>query len=238
MFSFAISRPQEYRFEAGQFARIGLEIDSKLVMRAYSIVSSPYDDVLEFFSIVVPEGELTPRLQHIQVGETVWLEKTVYGFLTLARFQQPSPKDLWLLATGTGVAPFLSILQDFGVWQQYQNIVLAYSVRTSQELAYLDKIRTLHSDFGQHIDGKPSAELIFLPIVTREPTARLHQRLPQLIANGELERYAGIDFQAASSHIMLCGNPQMIEDTKHALKARGLSMNRRGEGNIAVENYW
>ena len=238
LLSFAITRPQDYRFSAGQFARIGLEIDGKLVMRAYSIVSSPYDDALEFFSIVVPDGALTPQLQHIQVGDAIWLEKTVYGFLTLARFQQPLPQDLWLLATGTGVAPFLSILQDFSVWQQYQKIVLAYSVRTSQELAYVDQIRMLQTNFGQSVDGKPSAELIFLPIVTREPTARIHQRLPQLIANGELERFAGINFQAASSHIMLCGNPQMIEDTKNALKARGLSMNRRGEGNIAVENYW
>lgn len=237
LFSFAIQRPDGFRFTAGQFARIGLELEARLVMRAYSIVSSPFSDELEFFSIVVPDGELTPHLQRIQPGDSVWLEKVPYGFLTLARYQEPAPRDLWLLATGTGIAPFLSILQQFDIWQQYQRIILVYSVRTAQELAYGDLIGQLEADFAGDA-GQHSAQLTFIPVVTRDPTAKLHERLPKLITSGQLEAVAELTFDVTHSHVMLCGNPQMVEDTRDALKARGLAMNRRGVGNIAVENYW
>ncbi|MEC7121288.1 MAG: ferredoxin--NADP reductase [Pseudomonadota bacterium] len=238
LFSFTLTRPAHFRFTAGQFARLGLEItrpDGQVerVVRAYSVVSSPFAEELEFFSIVVPDGAFTSQLQHLQVGDTLLLEKIPYGFLTLARFQQPAPQHLWLLATGTGLAPFLSILQDFAPWQQYQKIILAYSVRTTQELAYETEIAKIAEDFGA--DG---AQFYFVPIVTRDPQAALHQRLPILIETGVLESTVQTDFNPAADHIMLCGNPAMVEDTRNALKARGLTMNRRGEGNIAVENYW
>ena len=151
----------------------------------------------------------------------------------MARYQQPLPQDLWLLATGTGLAPFLSILQDFETWQNYQKITLVYSVRTQAELAYVERIQEIAATFGEGHTG-----FRFVPIITRDPQAALHQRLPILIENGQLEAFVGQPFNSATSHIMLCGNPQMVEDTKEALKQRGLSMNRRGEGNIAVENYW
>lgn len=233
LFSFTMTRPAHFKFTAGQFARIGIKVDGELVVRAYSVVSSPYDEVLEFFSIVVPDGTFTSRLQHLQVGDELYLEKIPYGFLTLARYQQPLPHDLWLLATGTGLAPFLSMLQDFETWQQYQKIFLVYSVRSQAELAYVEKIKQIHEDFGE---GRP--DFSFIPVITREPNAPLHERLPVLIANGALEQFAGQAFNSETSHIMLCGNPQMVDDTKEALKQRGLTMNRRGVGNIAVENYW
>lgn len=238
LFSFTLSRPAHFRFTAGQFARIGIDVTQadgtvQRVVRAYSVVSSPFAEQLEFFSIVVPDGAFTSRLQHLQVGDAIWLEKIPYGFLTLTRFQQPSPQHLWLLATGTGLAPFLSMLQDFAPWQQYQRIVLAYSVRTQAELAYVDEIAQMAADFGA--DG---ARFSFVPIVTREAGTTLSQRLPVLIKNGQLEQQVGMQFNAESDHILLCGNPAMVEDTRNALKARGLSMNRRGVGNIAVENYW
>lgn len=233
LFSFTMTRPAHFKFTAGQFARIGIKVDGELVVRAYSVVSSPYDEVLEFFSIVVPDGAFTSRLQHLQVGDELYLEKIPYGFLTLARYQQPLPHDLWLLATGTGLAPFLSMLQDFETWQQYQKIFLVYSVRSQAELAYVEKIKQIHEDFGE---GRP--DFSFIPVITREPNAPLHERLPVLIANGALEQLAGQAFNPETSHIMLCGNPQMVDDTKEALKQRGLTMNRRGVGNIAVENYW
>ncbi len=145
----------------------------------------------------------------------------------------PAPHDLWLLATGTGLAPFLSMLQDFETWTKYQHIYLVYSVRTEAELAYVDKIHEDCRNFGEGHTG-----FKFIPIITRDPQADLHDRLPVLIANGELEQAAGSVLNPETSHVMLCGNPAMVDDTKEALKARGLSMNRRGEGNIAVENYW
>lgn len=233
LFSFTMTRPAHFKFTAGQFARIGLKVGDELVVRAYSIVSSPFDETLEFFSIVVPDGAFTSNLQHLQVGDALYLEKIPYGFLTLARYQLPLPQDLWLLATGTGLAPFVSMLQDFETWSKYQQIHLVYSVRTEAELAYVERIQEIAQSFGEgHIGFK------FVPIITRDPHAALHDRLPILIENGALEQAVGCQLNPASSHVMLCGNPQMVEDTKEALKARGLTMNRRGEGNIAVENYW
>lgn len=238
LFSFTLTRPAHFRFSAGQFARIGIEthnpdLTREKIFRAYSIVSSPYAETLEFFSIVVPDGAFTSRLQYLKAGDQLFLEKIPFGFLTLARYQKPLPHDLWLLATGTGLAPFLSMLQDFTPWQQYQRIVLAYSVRTQDELAYVDEISQIAQDFGEG-----GANFKFLPIITRHSDNVLNQRLPVLIENGKLEQQAGVELNADTSHVMLCGNPQMVEDTRNALKAKGLSMNRRGEGNIAVENYW
>ena len=233
LFSFTMTRPAHFKFTAGQFARIGLKVADELVVRAYSVVSSPFDETLEFFSIVVPDGAFTSNLQHLKIGDELYLEKVPYGFLTLARYQLPLPKDVWLLATGTGLAPFISMLQDFETWSKYEKINLVYSVRTASELAYIERIQEIAETFGEGYTG-----FKFIPIITRDPKATLHERLPALIENGELEKVAGFEFNPKTTHVMLCGNPQMVDDTKDALKARGLTMNRRGEGNIAVENYW
>ncbi|MEL0618808.1 ferredoxin--NADP reductase [Psychrobacter proteolyticus] len=256
LFSFTVSRPDSFKFTAGQFVRLGVNpsqlkyyqqtdasdetADAALnedVFRAYSIVSSPFDEVIEFFSIVIPDGAFTSQLQHLQVGDELLLNTMPFGFLTLARYQKPLPKDLWLLATGTGLAPFLSMLQDLKTWEDYEHIVLAYSARSLDELAYVEKIESLQEDFGALVDNP--AKLIFIPIVTREPVeGALSERLPKLLLEGTLEKQAGIALDIDTTHVMLCGNPDMVEDTKEALKTLGLVMNRRGEGNIAVENYW
>ncbi|WP_313206161.1 ferredoxin--NADP reductase [Psychrobacter faecalis] len=261
LFSFTVSRPVSFKFTAGQFVRLGVnpsqlnyykqlskvadaEEDEDLnetldedIFRAYSIVSSPFDEVLEFFSIVIPDGAFTSQLQHLEVGDELLLNTMPFGFLTLARYQKPLPKDLWLLATGTGLAPFLSMLQDLKTWEDYEHIVLAYSARSTEELAYIKKIESLQEDFGSLVDNP--ANLIFIPIVTREPVeGALTERLPKLLLDGTLQARAGIDLDVDSTHVMLCGNPEMVEDTKETLKRLGLVMNRRGEGNIAVENYW
>ncbi|MFZ2843276.1 ferredoxin--NADP reductase [Psychrobacter sp.] len=265
LFSFTVSRPDSFKFTAGQFVRLGVnpsqlqhykqssKVSSEVladsgdetadtalnedIFRAYSIVSSPFDEILEFFSIVIPDGAFTSQLQHLQVGDELLLNTMPFGFLTLARYQKPLPKDLWLLATGTGLAPFLSMLQDLKTWQDYEHIVLAYSARSAAELAYVEKIESLQEDFGSLVDNP--AKLIFIPIVTREPIeGALTERLPKLLLDGTLQERAGIALDIDSTHIMLCGNPEMVEDTKETLKSLGLIMNRRGEGNIAVENYW
>ncbi len=258
LFSFTVSRPDSFKFTAGQFVRLGVnpsqlqyykqssKVSSEVladtalnedIFRAYSIVSSPFDEILEFFSIVIPDGAFTSQLQHLQVGDELLLNTMPFGFLTLARYQKPLPKDLWLLATGTGLAPFLSMLQDLKTWEDYEHIVLAYSARSAAELAYVEKIESLQEDFGSLVDNP--AKLIFIPIVTREPIeGALTERLPKLLLDGNLQERAGIALDIDSTHIMLCGNPEMVEDTKETLKSLGLIMNRRGEGNIAVENYW
>ena len=256
LFSFTVSRPDSFKFTAGQFVRLGVN-PSQLkyyqqveasdeasntalnedIFRAYSIVSSPFDEVLEFFSIVIPDGAFTSQLQHLQVGDELLLNTMPFGFLTLARYQKPLPKDLWLLATGTGLAPFLSMLQDLKTWEDYEHIVLAYSARSTDELAYVEQIERLQEDFGTLVDNP--AKLIFIPIVTRESVdGALSERLPKLLLEGTLQARAGITLDVDTTHVMLCGNPDMVDDTKEALKTLGLVMNRRGEGNIAVENYW
>lgn len=257
LFSFTVSRPDSFKFTAGQFVRLGVNsrqlkhykqrdksfdeasdaATDEDIFRAYSIVSSPFDEVLEFFSIVIPDGAFTSQLQHLQVGDELLLNTMPFGFLTLARYQKPLPTDLWLLATGTGLAPFLSMLQDLKTWEDYEHIVLAYSARSLEELAYIEKIQSLEEDFGSLVESP--AKLTFIPIVTREPVeGALTERLPKLLLDGTLQERAGIALDVDSTHAMLCGNPDMVEDTKEALKTLGLVMNRRGEGNIAVENYW
>lgn len=259
LLSFKVTRPDGFKFTAGQFVRLGIHgkdlqyfaqnHETKLitsetqgkpinldgyVFRAYSVASSPYDEFIEFFSVVIPEGEFTSKVNHIQVGDSLLLNTTPFGYLTLARYQLPLPNDLWLLATGTGLAPFLSILKTIDVWQQYQRIILVYSVRTSQELAYQAEIGSIKSIYGDN-----GAAFVFLPIVTREADyAGEKARVPNLIVSGKLTELVGQKLDKERSHVMLCGNPQMVEDTKEALKSIGLTMNRRGEGNIAVENYW
>ena len=269
LLSFKVTRPDGFKFTAGQFVRLGIHgkdlqyfaqnYETKLitsetqgheeqeyeaqdkpidldgyVFRAYSVASSPYDEFIEFFSVVIPEGEFTSKVNHIQVGDSLLLNTTPFGYLTLARYQLPLPNDLWLLATGTGLAPFLSILKTIDVWQQYQRIILVYSARTSQELAYQAEIDSIKSIYGDN-----GAAFVFLPIVTREADyAGEKARVPNLILSGKLTQLVGQKLDKERSHVMLCGNPQMVEDTKEALKSIGLTMNRRGEGNIAVENYW
>jgi ferredoxin--NADP+ reductase len=236
LFTLRTTRDPGFRFRAGQFARLGVtKADGSTVWRAYSMVSSPHDEFLEFFSIVVPGGEFTSELSRLDVGDTLLVERQAIGYLTLDRFIDG--RDLWLLSTGTGVAPFLSILQDFEVWEKFERIILVYSVREARELAYQELIAGLaQRDYlSEH-----AHKLRFIATVTREqhPEA-LNGRITTLIESGELERAAGVTLTAEHSRVMLCGNPQMIDDTRKMLKQREmhLSLTRR-PGQVAVENYW
>ncbi|AOE83484.1 ferredoxin--NADP reductase [Pseudomonas sp. TCU-HL1] len=236
LFTLRTTRDAGYRFRAGQFARLGVtKADGSTVWRAYSMVSAPHDEYLEFFSIVVPGGEFTSELSHLAEGDTLMVDKTAFGFLTLDRFVDG--RDLWLLATGTGLAPFLSILQDLEVWQRFERIILVYSVRQAAELAYQPLIDDLKN--RDYLEGV-AEKLLYIPVVTREDVSgALHGRITTLIENGELERAAGLDLIPEHSRVMLCGNPQMIDDTRAVLKTRdmNLSLTRR-PGQVAVENYW
>ena len=236
LFTLRTTRDPGFRFRAGQFARLGVtRADGSTVWRAYSMVSSPHDEFLEFFSIVVPGGEFTSELSRLEVGDTLLVDRQAFGYLTLDRFVDG--RDLWLLATGTGLAPFLSILQDFEVWEKFERIILVYSVREARELAYRDLIEGLaRRDYLVEFAHK----LQFVPTVTRESyPGALNGRITTLIENGELERAAGVALTPEHSRVMLCGNPQMIDDTRKVLKLRdmNLSLSRR-PGQVAVETYW
>ena len=236
LFTLRTTRDKGFRFRAGQFTKLGVtKADGSTVWRAYSVVSSPYDEFLEFFSIVVPGGEFTSELSRLKVGDTLMVERQAYGYLTLDRFIDG--RDLWLLATGTGVAPFLSILQDFEVWEKFERIVLVYSAREVRELAYQDLIADLTQ---REYLAEYAHKLTYIPIVTREEVPdTLNGRITTLIESGELERAAGVQLSPEHSRVMLCGNPQMIDDTRKLLKERNLQLSlTRRPGQVAVENYW
>lgn len=234
LFSIRTTRHQGFRFVPGQFARLGLvKPDGTAVWRAYSMVSAPYDEHLEFFSIVVPGGEFTSMLAGLQVGDSILVDKTAFGFLTTDRFVPA--RDLWLLATGTGLAPFLSILQDPAIWSDYENIIVVHSVRTAAELTYREEMRALTD---HPLIGDQAQRLRHVSTVTREAVdGALDARIPALIRDGRLEEAAGIRLDTEHSRIMICGNPDMVRDTRSALKERGFSLARREKsGQMAVEN--
>jgi ferredoxin--NADP+ reductase len=244
LFSFRITRDAGYRFKPGQFARLGVYRDDgakgpRYIWRAYSIVSADYDEFLEFYSIVVPDGDFTTRLAQLRVGDEIMIDKMSYGFLTLDRFE--GGKDLWLLSSGTGLAPFISILYDLSAWEQYERLILVHSVRNANELAYRDTIESFreHEVFGEELAANPD-KLVYVPIVTRELyDDALNARIPATLGSGALEARAGIKLDRERSRIMICGNPEMVDDIRHHLQNTGYRVSRRGEpGHMAVENYW
>ncbi|MBT2371148.1 ferredoxin--NADP reductase [Pseudomonas fluorescens] len=236
LFTLRTTRDPGFRFRAGQFVRLGVtKSDGSIVWRAYSVVSSPFDEHLDFFSIVVPGGEFTSELSRLREGDTLLVERQATGFLTLDRFVDG--RDLWMLGTGTGVAPFLSILQDFEVWEKFERIILVYSAREARELAYQSLIRALGE---REYLTEHAHKFTYIPIVTREQhPGSLNGRITTLIETGELEKVAGVALTPEHSRVMICGNPQMIDDTRQMLKQRDmqLSLTRR-PGQVAVENYW
>jgi ferredoxin--NADP+ reductase len=244
LFSFRTTRFTGLRFTPGQFLRLGVRRLSagkpdEIAWRAYSVVSPDYADYLEFYSIVIPDGEFTSELKRLQPGDTLFVEKQPYGFLTTARFE--GGNELWLLSSGTGLAPFLSILGDPQVWQQYERIVLVHCVRDARELTYTREIAHFtQEELLREVCKFHDNHLTYIPIVTREPVAdMLHQRIPALIRSGELETRAGLQLDHERSRIMICGNPEMVDDVRQALGERGYRTSRRSQpGHIAVENYW
>jgi ferredoxin--NADP+ reductase len=235
LLSIRIAREADYHFVPGQFARIGLaEPNGQTTWRAYSIVSAPHEPFLEFFLVVLPAGKFSARVATLAVGEAILVEKPAQGFLTLDRFTDG--QDLWLIGTGTGLAPYISMLREPSTWTKFQHIVIALSVREARDLAYVDEIKTLAA---KHNHGE--AKLSFVKSLTRDAsiTDALHGRLTTLTESGELEASAGVAFDLARSRFMLCGNPEMVEAMRAILKSRGFTMNRKlTPGHIIVENYW
>lgn len=216
-------------FKAGQFVRVALEIDGEIVARPYSLVNAPADAENEIFFNIVPEGPLTPRLAALQPGDVIKLADKPYGFLTVD--EVPAARHLWMLATGTGVGPFISILRSEEAWQRFEKVVLVYSVRSARELAYRDVI----ADIGK----KYQQQLSFVPLVTREVLeGTINRRVTDAIVSGELEQQAGIYMSSDDSHVMMCGNSAMITDVIELLKSRNMRKHlRREPGHITTEKY-
>jgi len=217
-------------FQAGQFTKLALAVDGEMVARPYSFVNGPAERPHEFYYILLPEHPLTPRLSRLEAGDTVYLAPKASGFLTLA--EVPPGEHLWLLASGTALGPFLSILKTDAPWRRFERVVLVHAVRRGDELNYQDQIEGL---LARHPD-----QFVFVPVVSREHSDfALAGRIPHAIEDGRLETRAGIRLSAQSSQVMLCGNPEMVADTASALEQRGLKKHRRRDpGQISVENYW
>ncbi len=217
-------------FTAGQFTKLGLLAGNEFVERPYSYVNAPDERPLEFYFITVPEGPLTQRLVKLQAGDPVYVMRKAAGFLTLN--EVPEAPHLWLLSTGTGIGPFLSILKTDEPWRRFERVVLVHAVRTAAELSFRD---TIESFSARH-----PRQFRYVPFVSREQTDfAIHGRIPGAIADGRLESRAGIDISPQQSQVMICGNPDMVKDTTEVLKTRGLQRNRRrNPGHITVENYW
>jgi ferredoxin--NADP+ reductase len=215
-------------FEAGQFVRIALDIGGSRTARPFSLVNAPDDPVLEFYGIVVPEGPLSPRLARLVPGERLFVAPNPAGFLVLSEVRDAG--TLWLIATGTGIAPFLSILRTEAPWRRFRNVVLVHAVRFAQELTYRESIDALRQRRG----------LRYVNFVSREPAAgALAGRIPAAVRDGRLEAAAGLSLAPDSSQVMLCGNPEMLKDTTAALTERGMRKHRRrAPGHITLESFW
>lgn len=235
LLSFRTTRYRGFRFAPGHYTRLGLGAEGDLVWRPYSLASAVYDDFLEFIAVLVPGGAFSEPLKQLRVGDTLRVDKASYGFLTV---DQLAPgKDLWLLASGTGLGPFLSILRDPAVWQNYQRLIVAHSVRHSSELAWRDEIADMPKG---ELFGDAIASLCYIPIVTRDTGATaLTERIPLLLADGRLEAAVACPLDVATSRVLVCGNPEMTRELRQSLAARGFTTNRRGiPGQMAFEKYW
>ncbi|GGE68693.1 ferredoxin--NADP reductase [Massilia psychrophila] len=218
LFSFTTTRDQSLRFENGHFVMIGLQVDGRPLMRAYSIASANYDEHLEFFSIKVANGPLTSRLQHLKVGDELLVGRKPTG--TLILHDLLPGKNLYLFGTGTGLAPFLSIIKDPETYERFEKVILLHGVRQVSELAYKDVITEelpTNEFFGEDVRKK----LIYYPTVTREPFVN-RGRLTDLIESGKLFEDIGLPpLDPATDRAMICGGPAMLKDICVLLEARG-----------------
>ncbi len=233
LFSFTTTRDPGFRFQSGQFAMMGLEIEGRPLLRAYSMASAHYEENLEFFSIKVPDGPLTSRLQKIREGDIVLVGRKATGTLIVDNLLPGN--RLLLLSTGTGLAPFVSLVKDPEIYERYESIVLVHGCRQVSELAYGEEVvGRLRNDeiFGEMLEGK----LHYYPTVTREPF-RNRGRITDLISSGKL--FDDIEqerLSVATDRVMLCGSPGMLEDLRVMFESEGFAEGNHSEpGHFVVE---
>lgn len=234
LFSFSTTRDPALRFENGQFLMLGMEVDGRPLLRAYSIASANHEEHLEFFSIKVQGGPLTSRLQHLRPGAPVFISRKPTGSLLLRDLSEG--KRLFLFSTGTGLAPFLSLVKDPEMYERFEQVILVHGVRTVSELAYeqyLIEVLPNHELLGEQVRAK----LVYYPSVTREPF-RNRGRLTDLIEGGKLFQDLHIaELDAATDRAMVCGSPSMLADTCRLLDTRGfkISPNIGTPGDYVIE---
>jgi ferredoxin--NADP+ reductase len=233
LFSFTTTRDMGLRFSNGHFTMIGLMVNNKPLLRAYSIVSPNYEEHLEFLSIKVADGPLTSRLQHIQVGDSIIVGRKPTGTL-LIDYLLPG-KNLYMLSTGTGMAPFLSVLRDPETYERFEKVILVHGVRQVNELAYHDY---LTQELPQHelLGELVTSQFLYYPTVTREPYKNTG-RITDLMENGKLFSDLGLpNLDPSQDRVMICGSPQMLKDLKSLLEHRGFQEgNTTRPGDFVIE---
>jgi ferredoxin--NADP+ reductase len=233
LFTFKTTRDPSLRFSNGHFTMIGLRVNDKPLLRAYSIVSANYEEHLEFLSIKVPDGPLTSRLQHVKEGDTVIVGRKPTGTL-LIDYLLPG-KRLYLLATGTGLAPFMSIVRDPETYEKFEQVILVHGVRQKDELAYHDLLVT-HLPNHEFLGELVTSKLRYYPTVTREAYRNMG-RVTELIETGKL--FTDLQLPAldvAHDRVMICGSPGMLKDLKHMLEHRGFAEgNTTKPGDFVIE---
>jgi ferredoxin--NADP+ reductase len=218
LFSFTTTRNPALRFKTGQFVMIGLLVEGKPLMRANSVVSAHYEDHLEFYSIKVQDGPLTSRLQHLQVGDKLLVSRKPTGSLIMDNLKPG--KNLYLLSTGTGLAPFMSVVRDPEFYEAFEKIILTHGVRWKSELGYFEHI-TEDLPEHEHFGDLVREQLIYYPTVTRDEFAR-QGRLTDLIQNGQMFEDIGLPpLNPETDRVMICGSPAMLKDLVEILEARG-----------------
>jgi ferredoxin--NADP+ reductase len=216
-------------FAPGQFLHLALTHEEKRINRPYS-VASPFGDVIEFFIVQVEDGELTPKLWKLEPGSKIEVSEKAAGRFTLEK--TPDAECLWLVGTGTGLAPYIAMLRTDGPWERFKKIVLVHGVRYAADLAYTEEMKQLtESRAGQ---------FSFVQALTREESeGTLHGRIPALVESGELEKAAGCELTATTSSILLCGNPAMLDTMEEVLAKRDMKRHKKKDpGQIVVERYW
>lgn len=234
LFSFTTTRSDTFRFRNGHFTMMGLEQENgKPLLRAYSITSANYEDKLEFLSIKVPDGPLTSKLQHVKPGDEVLINSKSTG--TLVTDALLPGRNLYLISTGTGLAPFMSIIKDHEIYDQYDRVILTHGVRYVSELAYQDVI-TQELPNNEYFGDEVREKLLYYPTVTREPYVNIG-RLTDALESGKLTRDLGLpEIDPEHDRFMICGSPSMLKDTCGILDARGFKESRGGRpGHYVIE---
>jgi ferredoxin--NADP+ reductase len=233
LFSFSATRDPSFRFKNGQFTMIGLEVEGRPLVRAYSMVSANYDEELEFFSIKVQNGPLTSRLQHIKPGDRILVGRKPTGTLVLDNLREG--KRLYLLSTGTGLAPFLSIIRDPETYERFDKVILAHGVRQVSDLAYRERLskELLEDEF---IGDMVREKLVYYPTVTREQYLH-HGRITDLMTSGKMFEDIGVpQLTREEDRVMLCGSPAMLAELRELLIGRGWEEGNMGEpGEFVIE---
>ena len=233
LFSFTTTRDPSFRFRNGEFTMIGVKVGEKPLLRAYSVASANYEDRLEFFSIKVPDGPLTSRLRHLKQGDEIIVSRKATGTLVIDNLE--SGRNLFLVGTGTGLAPFLSIVKDPETYERFEKVVLVHGCRRVAELAYGERI-TEELPNDELIGELVRNQLIYYPTVTRDPF-RNRGRITDLMISGKLFSDTGLaPLEPASDRVMICGSPALVQDTRELLLDRGFAEGNHGEpGQFVVE---